>query len=318
MKITASKRAASAALAFALSLMFPCIASAATYTMNSFSPTSAAAVYDWTSSQQIISITGSANATGSGLSGKFLFWDFSPAVGSRTLANGTETIAYGVYKYPSGALGNELYAWSQNPTKNNVYSITLSGQQSNMTFPFAIVPEAKRIKRAGTYTGTIVVGYYTGTLSGTAISNATQRTSASLGVALTVPVICDLSILPSGTTAFDSGSKSQLLDFGAMSEGESMALNAIMCTNANSWTLAVSSTNGGRMKNSGENTTIPYSFSYNGTAKPLSTISTVIESGSWAATDSGYAVRPLTFTLEDTFNAPGTYADNLTFELTAQ
>jgi len=44
--------------------------------------------------------------------------------------------------------------------------------------------------------------------------------------------------------------------------------------------------------------TIPYSFSYNGTAKPLPTIST--------------------FTLRDTFNAPGTYADNLIFELIAQ
>jgi len=46
------------------------------------------------------------------------------------------------------------------------------------------------------------------------------------------------------------------------------------------------------------NMTIPYSFSYNGTAKPLPTIST--------------------FTLRDTFNAPGTYADNLIFELIAQ
>jgi hypothetical protein len=318
MKLTYSKRTTLAILALALSLMFPSIASAATYTMNSFSPTSATAVYDWTSSQQIISITGSANATGSGLNGKFVFWDFNPAVGSRTLANGTETIAYDLYKYPSGVLGNELWAWSQRPTKDNVYSITLSGQQSNMTFNFAIIPEAKRIKRAGTYTGTIVVGYYTGTLSGTTINNASQRTSASLGVALAVPVICDLSILPSGITAFDAGSKSQLLDFGAMAEGESRALNAVLCTNSNSWTLAVSSTNGGRMKNSGEDATIPYSFSYNGTLKPLSTISTVIESGSWTSTDSGYAVRPLTFTLEDTFNVPGTYTDNLTFELTAQ
>ncbi len=318
MKITNSKWATPAAVALALSLMFPSIASAATYTMNAFSPTTASATYDWTSSQQIISVTGSANATGSGLSGKFVFWDFSPASGSRTLANGTETIAYTLYKYPSGALGNELYAWSQRPTKDNVYSITLSGQQSNMTFNFAIVPEAKRIKRAGTYTGTIVVGYYTGTLSGTTISNASQRTYANLGVALAVPVIYDLSILPSGATTFDANSKSQTLDFGTMSEGESMTLNAIMRTNANSWTLAVSSTNGGYMKNSSESTTIHYAFSYDGSVKPLSTISTVIESGSWTATDSGYAVRPITFTLEDTFNLPGTYTDNLTFELTAQ
>ena len=255
MKITSSHRTPSsailAAIVPALLMMFPSIASAATYTMNAFSPATASATYDWTSSQQIISVTGSAIATGSGLNGKFVFWDFSPAVGSRTLANGTETIAYDLYKYPSGVLGNELWAWSQRPTKDNVYSITLSGQQSNMTFAFAIVPEAKRIKRAGTYTGTIVVGYYTGTLSGTTINNASQRTSASLGVAL-------------------------------------------------------------------EDATIPYSFSYNGTLKPLSTISTVIESGSWTSTDSGYAVRPLTFTLEDTFNVPGTYTDNLTFELTAQ
>ncbi len=318
MKITHSKWAISATAALALFLMFPSIASAATYTMNAFYPTTAVATYDWNSNQQIINVTGSANATGSGLYGKFLFWDFSPASGSRYLANGNDTIDYDIYKYPSGTLGNELYAWSQHPTKDNVYSITLSGQQSNMTFDFGIVPTAKQIKRAGTYTGTIVVGYYTGTLSGIAINNAFQRTSASLGVALVVPVICDLSILPSGTTAFNAASKSQMLDFGTMSEGESLTLNAIMRTNANYWTLAVSSTNGGYMKNSSENTTIPYAFSYNGSTKALSTISTVIETGSWTATDSGYAVRPLTFTLEDTFNLPGTYTDNLTFELTAQ
>jgi hypothetical protein len=153
---------------------------------------------------------------------------------------------------------------------------------------------------------------------GTSISSAIQRTSANLGVALAVPVICDLSILPSGNTTFDPSSKSQLLDFGAMAEGRSMTLNAIMRTNANSWTLAVSTTNGGTMKHSSENTSVPYSFSYAGAVKSLSTVSTVIESGSWTSTDSGYAMRPLVFTLEDTFNTPGTYTDNLRFELTAQ
>lgn len=117
MKLINSKWAIPATAVFALSLMFPSVASAASYSMNAFSPTTVSATYDWTSAQQIISATGSANATGSGLNGKFVFWDFSPASGSRYLSNGSDTIAYDIYKYPSSVLGNELYSWSQRPTR---------------------------------------------------------------------------------------------------------------------------------------------------------------------------------------------------------
>jgi hypothetical protein len=311
------KRAFHAAMALALACTFPTAVSAASYTMNAFSPTTVSDTYDWTDSQQIIWAEGSANATGSGLSGQFVFWDFSPATGSRYLTNGSYTIPYTIYKYPSNILGSELYAWSQSPSKDHVYSITLSGQQSGMTFDFAIVPAAGLLKPAGNYTGQITVGYYTGKLSGTTISNALQRTTASLGVTLTVPVIYDLSIMPSGSSSFDVNTYYQTLNFGTMTDGESLSANAIMRTNASSWSLAAASTNGGCMKNNATSATVPYTFSYNGTVKALSTNPTVIETGGWSATSSGYATRLLTFTLGDTFNTPGTYSDNLTLTLTA-
>jgi hypothetical protein len=123
--------------------------------------------------------------------------------------------------------------------------------------------------------------------------------------------------MPSGDTTFNAGITSQTLNFGDMVDGESMSANAIIRTNSNSWSLAVASTNAGNMKNNSTSTTVPYTFTYDGTIKPLSTSSTEIESGGWADTQSGYATRILTFTLGDTFNTPGTYNDNLTFTLTA-
>jgi hypothetical protein len=318
------KRAMPAALILALALMVPSPASAAiTFTFNAFSPTTATATYDWTSSQQIISDTASANATG-GKSGDwpvFVFWDFNPAQGARffsyTLNGATYTIPFKIYKYIS-SLGSELYDYTSGVTTDNVFSNTFSGAISNSTFRFAIVPTAGLIKPAGPYTTSITVGYYTGTKSGTSISNAVLRTSSGgLGVTLTVPVIYDLSILPSANTTFDANIYNQTLNFGDMTDGEIMSANAVMRTNATSWSLAVASTNAGKMKNSTTNATVPYTFSYNSSVKTLSTTSTVIETGGWTSTSSGYATRPLTFTLGDTFNTPGTYTDNLTFTLTA-
>jgi hypothetical protein len=315
------KRAIPAALVLALVLMFPLPVSATiTYSFNAFSPSPATATYDWTSSQQIISDTGSVNATGTGTYG-FVFWDFSPAVGARFLSyvlNGTTyTIPFTIKKYISSVLGNELYAWTSGVTTNNVFSNTFTGAISNSTFQFAVVPTAGLIKPAGSYTTSITVGYYTGTKSGTSISNASLKKTAALGVTLTVPVIYDLSILPSANTTFDLNTYNQTLNFGDMTDGESMSVNAIMRTNATSWSLAVASTNGGLLKNNTTATTVPYTFKYNGTPKTLTATSTVIETGGWTNTSSGYATRPLTFTLGDTFNTPGTYTDNLTFTLTA-
>lgn len=290
---------------------------AASYYFSNFVPNVPSATYDWTSNQQIISVMGYANGTGY-TGSKFLFWDWKPAVGARFFSDGTNTIPYSIYKYISNSVSNELYTYSSGVTKNNVFSNTIAAPFYNSPLPFAIIPTAGLLRPAGVYTTSITVGYYTGTLSGSNISNA-KNTGATYSqqINLTVPVIYDLSIMPSGDTTFNAGITSQTLNFGDMVDGESMSANAIIRTNSNSWSLAVASTNAGNMKNNSTSTTVPYTFTYDGTIKPLSTSSTEIESGGWADTQSGYATRILTFTLGDTFNTPGTYNDNLTFTLTA-
>jgi hypothetical protein len=305
------------ALAFFLAVSAVPASAAINYYFNNFSPNVPSITYDWTSSQQLIVDTGSAGASGTGMYG-FIFWDFKPAVGARFFSNGTDTIAYTIKKYLSSTVTSELYTYSAGVTTDNVFSTTLYGANTNMSLPFVLIPTAGLIKPAGTYTTSITVGYYKGTKSGTAISNAVNTgASYSQQVNLIVPVIFDLSIMPSGNTTFNAGITSQTLDFSTMTDGETMSANAIIRTNSNSWSLAASSTNAGKMKNGVTNTTVPYTFIYNGTVKPLSSTSTAIDSGGWAQTSSGYATRPMTFTLVDTFNTPGTYTDNLIFTLTA-
>ncbi|MCX7026478.1 MAG: hypothetical protein NT061_03090 [Spirochaetes bacterium] len=311
------KRAIPAALALALALMFPRPASAINYYFNNFYPNVPTATYDWTSNQQLITDIGYASASGKGTYG-FVFWDFSPATGARFFSNGSYTIPYSIKKYVYGYVGNELYAYSPGVTKDHVLSNTFYGPFTNTPLYFVIIPTAGLIMPAGSYTTSITVGYYKGTQYGTSISNARSTGATySQAINLIVPVICDLSIMPSTSSTFDSNTYNQTLNFGDMIEGESMSVNAILRTNAGSWSLAVASTNGGYMKNSATGTTVHYTFNYNGTVTALTTISTIIETGGWTDTSSGYATRHLTFTLGDTFNTPGTYSDNLTFTLTA-
>jgi hypothetical protein len=317
------KRAMPAALALALILVLPFPASAAgiSYYFGNFSPNVPSTTYDWTSSQVLIPDTGYASASGTG-SAKFIFWDWLPAVGARffsfTSGSNTYTIPYTINKYLSNTVGNVLYTYTSGVTTDNVLSNTLATPFTNSALNFVIVPTAGLLKPAGPYSTSITVRYYTGTKSGTAISNAKSTGATySQAINLIVPVIYDLSILPSANTTFDANTYNQTLNFGDMTNGESMSANAIMRTNATSWSLAVASTNGGYMKNSSTTATVPYTFSYNSSVKTLSTASTVIETGGWTSTSSGYATRPLTFTLGDTFNTPGTYTDNLTFTLTA-
>jgi hypothetical protein len=308
---------ATLALAFFLAVSTSPASAAISYYFNNFTPNVPSITYDWTSSQQLIVDTGSAGASGTGTYG-FIFWDFKPAVGARFFSNGTDTIAYTIKKYLNSTVTTELYTYSAGVTTDNVFSTTLSGKNTDMSLPFVLIPTAGLIKPAGTYTTSITAGYYRGTKNGTAISNAVNTGATySQQVNLIVPVIYDLSIMPSGNTTFTVGTTSQTLDFSSMTDGESMSANAIIRTNSSSWSLAAASTNAGYMKNSTTNTTVPYTFYYNGAVKTLSASSAALETGGWAQTSSGYATRSLTFTLGDTFNTPGTYTDNLMFTLTA-
>jgi hypothetical protein len=302
-------------------LPFPASAAGISYYFGNFSPNVPSATYDWTSSQVLIPDIGYASASGTG-SAKFIFWDWLPAVGARffTFASGsnTYTIPYTINKYISNTVGNELYTYTSGVTTDHVLSNTLATPFTNTPLYFVIIPTAGLLKPAGLYTTSITVRYYSGTKSGTSISNANSTGATySQAINLIVPVIYDLSILPSTSSTFDPNTYNQTLNFGDMTDGESMSANAIMRTNATSWSLAVASTNGGYMKNNTTSATVPYTFSYNSLVKALPTNSTVIETGGWTATSSGYATRPLTFTLGNTFNTPGTYTDNLTFTLTA-
>lgn len=287
---------------------------AQTYSFGTFVPSSPSGTYDWEGTTQI-PVTGYVNYGSSTM--RSAFFPFRPARGSRFFSYNGNTIPYTIYKFTSSTVGNELWAWSENPTTDNVFSVTFYGRTTNAPFYFIIIPDAGYLKPAGTYTTTINVDYYTGTFYGTSISNATYRTTKAFSASLVVPAVCDLSIV-SSSGSFDVNSTSQALNFGDVTTltNPSLSAKAIVRSNASSWSIYAKSTNGGSMKTS--SLSIPYFFYYNGTQSTgtlfsLTTSDQLLEQGNWEATSDGFAERPMTIMLGDTFVEPGTYSDTITF-----
>ncbi|HEY9054947.1 MAG TPA: hypothetical protein VIO60_09020 [Rectinemataceae bacterium] len=306
-------------LALILALSF-CAAAAQgafsqTYTFGNFVPSSPSGTYDWDGTTQI-PITGYVNY--SSTKTRFCFWAFVPDTGSRFFSYNGNTIPYSIHKFISSTVGNELWAWTHTPrpTTDNVLSVTFYGSATNVPLYFIVIPQPGYLKPAGTYTSTITVYYYSATLTGTTISSANQRATKAVTVSLSNPAICDLALV-APSEGFSIGATTKSLPFGDITNATNPSLQAkaIVRSNATSWSLFAQSANAGVLKTGTQ--TIPYTFSYNGSVKTLTTSPQLMETGNWAATgNTGFAERLMTITLGETFVPPGTYTDTITFTMT--
>ncbi len=210
---------------------------------------------------------------------------------------------------------NVLKDLSANPSASEVLSGTNSASGFvTMTAGFAAAIAGGQLPVAGTYTDSVTMTIYAGTLGGTQTSNATQAVSVSI----TVPALIDLSLVPTGGS-FNPSATSAIMDFGMLSMGELRSTDLLVRSNA-SYTVSLQSQNGGVMTNSiaGDTSTVPYTLSFASTpvALPAGTPTTVVATA--PPTSAGGTRYPIQVTIGDFGMATaGTYQDNITITVTA-
>ena len=176
--------------------------------------------------------------------------------------------------------------------------------------PYIIsIPSGQQLQ-AGTYTDSLTIGLYTGT-----ISDPVLETTATLTISGPVANSIDLALVEPGL-AFPmfNPETDKTMNFGELSNGATGAVDLLIDANC-AFTVALESENNGVMAHTNvlDPSTIPYELRFSGTATDLSSGDPV-----QVATSPGYRF-PIEVTIGDLGTASsGTYQDVVTISVTAQ
>lgn len=229
----------------------------------------------------------------------------------RTLKSGTNALGYQIYDNMTGR--NVLKDLTAAPTASEVLSGSFaasSGGGTTQAPSFTLYIPEGQAPAAGTYTDSLTLSLYAGTLSapGTPTDTLTCTLTVTVGVSLAV------SLVPAGSP-FNAASTSLSLDFGILSASGIVSADLVVRSNA-SYSVLVTSTNGGVLATTGSTDTVPYVFHVNGAAVtlPAGTAQKVVQATVSTAAETSY---PMTFSIDSLgWAAEGTYTDVLTFSAT--
>lgn len=257
--------------------------------------------------------TGSVTVQNKTYSSANYFFSCKTEVSDRLATNGSNSIAYHVYKSGVTPLATIL-PWSYSLTYNDVLYGTVA-RNASATHYYDVVVDAGHWVPAGTYTDTIGFDLDKGVPG----QNNLQA-SKTTGITIQVEPTIGLALLTTGTS-YVAGALSTNLDFGTLAAGNTQTVNAVVRSNA-SWELSITASSGGYLKytsGAGEVFKIPYSLYFNGNASPTSLTAgsaTLLSNQSWtSAGDQSYQLKFVigAFDIVD----PGTYSDAVTVQLTA-
>ncbi len=247
------------------------------------------------------------------------FTTFSPGQGGtfapRLASDGAgNSLAY--YVYDDVAQRNILKDLSVSPSPAEVLSGSFpdSSKFQTQTRNFAVAIPAGTFPVAGTYTDTLIMTLYPGTVT----SHGTSADQSSFSLTIKVPKLMDLSLV-AANSFFDLNSVALTMDFGLLSAGSTRSADLVVRSNA-PYGVTVTSRNGGIMKinDPADSSTVPYTFDVNGTARTLPAgTAASIASGMAPTGFEGTRFR-LSFTIGDFGMATeGTYSDVLTLTVIA-
>lgn len=203
------------------------------------------------------------------------------------------------------------------PTSSEVISGSFITQNppQNFNHDFTVVLPGNQIPVSGTYTDTLVMTLYYGTLA-SYIQGDTK--SVPITFTVTIPTEILMSLVPEGN-AFDESSLSVDLNFGTVFQGAERTADLIVKANT-TYSVGVTSTAGGVLKHTDmlDPSTVPYDFTVNGSPVPLPAgFQTSIATGAPPTPPDGELYR-LTFKIGDLGTASsGDYADTLSLTVTA-
>lgn len=241
---------------------------------------------------------------------------------ARRLVHGSDLLPYQLYgdsaltqvlkELPEATSINDVIEGSFTATDNQIATATyyLSIPLSTATTP--------TYRPAGNYSDTVTLRLYEIDSAINPTVYSFEQTS-SVTITTTMPKILDLSIVGSGG-AFDPASVSRPLNFGTLTEGATLGFDLLVRSNAG-YQVTISSQNNGVMKHSttGVTTTVPYTFTVNGTARSLvgtQAQPVSVASGGGQTSTSGIRNPGLVTIGSLTDRVAGDYTDNITVTAT--
>ncbi len=217
------------------------------------------------------------------------------------------TIDYNILKDPANNNGPDDVLYYIFPS---VYVPRWSTVQQTKTHNFIIeIPDGQFVP-AGTYTDDIELRLYR---NGAILNSETTDMTISVDVEASV----GLSIVDVGGL-YNPTSTSYTMDFGVLEEGESMSAQAVARSNT-SYSISVSSQNGGQMKHDTVPEYVPYNLTFDGSSVNFggssAPVNIITNAPPTTATGTSY---PIDVVIESFgWIQSGLYSDNLTFEITS-
>lgn len=218
--------------------------------------------------------------------------------------------------YDNTTSRNTLEDLTASPSTSSVLSGTfpVSSGWSTQTVSYSYVVQTGQLPIAGTYTDSVGVTLYSGSLGA-----PTQEDAVNVSYNIQVNAVLNLSLVNAGGI-FSPTSTSLSLDFGQLVQGASRQADLLVQSNAN-YAVAIQSTNGSLLKiqDPTDTSTIPYTMSFGGTAVslPAGTPVTVVSTG--IPTTAAGDRYPMVVTVGTVgMSNEGTYSDTISITVTAR
>lgn len=164
-------------------------------------------------------------------------------------------------------------------------------------------------RAAGNYSDSFVVTLYKGTLA-----NHTLVGSYTLSLYMNVAKEVDISIVPTGST-FNIADTTEDINFGVLEQGATRTADVILKYNAG-YRLTASSANNSRLKHATQNTFVPYTINFAGSAVNLTSSANApvqIRQGSGVSPGSGLIFHTaVTIGTLPANQTNGSYTDTIT------
>jgi spore coat protein U-like protein len=234
----------------------------------------------------------------------------TPAGRPRAMTSGGETLDYNLYARPSlNTVLKDLPSALPNEVISGRFGVDGAPQQRSFVFALP----AWQIKRAGTYSDTVRVSLYSGTLT-----DHTLAQSVVIQLRARVPALVDVSLVAPGG-GFDPLALNQWLDFGPLAGGKTHDFDLRVRSNAG-YSVSLQSDNGGVLKSqeAGSTDSVPYQLVIGGSPTPLHGKSVSVLQRRAALTSpqgDGHSVRVIIGQLGNA--SPGNYRDVITVTVQA-
>lgn len=217
---------------------------------------------------------------------------------------------------------NILLDLTDGPGTENVISGSFTqaeaskGGGTTREISFVFIIDQNQFPLAGSYSDTVILSLYEGTLSSPAPGGPVGTTNMSISTRM--DAITEISLVPEGTT-FDPASTMLSLDFGILLPGNSRSADLLVRSNS-SYSLSLQSVNGGTMviQDPTDTSIVPYTLTSNGISLNLApgtqsiiTTGAAPTTGSWDRYAIGVSINEYGVATE------GLYSDTITFTLSA-